>query len=151
MAAPYPRRKKNETVANQICSKIIWGKTDPTILDQMVNFEEYLGTKCFTQEELNEYLPFLKDRSYEDMVEIFKSVYEQLSERINNRENSVLQTYRIYIALMVMKPYKAIPMNNPMIKLCRYSWENDSNGSTKKSLKNMALVDQCIMMKKCQT
>ncbi len=151
MAAPYPRRKKNETVANQICGKIIWGKTDPTILNQMVNFEEYLGTQCFTQEELNEYLPFLKDRSYDDMVEIFKNVYEQLSERINNRENSVLQTFRIYIALTVMKPDKAIPMNNPMIKLCRYAWENDSNTSTKKALKNMALVDQCIMMKKCQT
>ncbi|MBQ6860271.1 MAG: hypothetical protein IJO08_01330 [Clostridia bacterium] len=151
MTAPYPRRKKNETIANQICSKIIWGKTDPTILNQMTNFEEFLATRCFTPEELAEYLPFLKDRSYDDMVEIFKSVYEQLSERINNRENSVLQTYRIYVALKVLKPDKNIPMNNPMIKLCRYSWENDGNTSMKKVLKNIALIDQCIMMKKCQT
>ena len=68
MATPYPRRKTNETVVNQICAKVIWGKTDPTILNRLANFQEYIETKSYTPEEIEKYIPFVKDRSYEEMV-----------------------------------------------------------------------------------
>ena len=151
MATPYPRRKTNETVVNQICAKVIWGKTDPTILNRLANFQEYIETKSYTPEEIEKYIPFVKDRSYEEMVAIYKAVYADLYERIKDSHHNMLQTFRIYIALMVLKPQKDIPMDNVMIEFCRKYWKFDCNGSLKESLKLISLIDRYALLKSYQT
>ncbi len=150
MAAPYPRKKTTETLVKQICSKVIWGKTDPTILNRLANLQEHIERKNYTSEEIATYIPFVKDRSYEEMVSIYKAVYNELYERIKDTHNNMLQTFRMYIALTVLKPEKDVPMNNVMIEFCRKYWKIDNNGSLKESLKLISLIDRYALLKTYQ-
>ena len=142
--------KSNETVAKQICGKVIWGKTDPTVLNRLANLQEYIEMKNYTPDEIATYIPFVKDRSYEEMLSIYKDVYNELYERIKDTHNTMLQTFRMYIALMVLKPEKDIPMNNVMIEFCRKYWKFDSNGSLKESLKLISLIDRYAVLRTYQ-
>lgn len=140
----YSRRKKSETIANQVIGKVIYGKTDASILNELTNLTEYIERKNYSQQEVLDYLPHFADRTFAEMVMIHKEISSQLFIRIKQPERTFLQTYRIYIALSVLEPEKHIPLSNPKIKFCARFFADDHSKHLSESFKTIKLIDICM-------
>ncbi len=144
--ASYPRRKKNQTVANQVIGKVIYGKaTDTRIISELTNVTEYIEHKNYTQAEIQEWLPHFADRTFAEMVMIHKEVYAQLAVRIKQQDCTFLQTYRMYLTMRAMEPEKHIPVSNPKIKFCAKYYLIDTATRLSESFKTIALIDTCLL------
>ena len=141
----YPRRKKSETIANQIIGRVIYDKYEPAILNELTNLTEYIEQRNYSPAEIAQYLPHFADRSLAEMVMIHKEVYHQLSLRLKTSDLTFLQTYRTYIALKAMEPEKNISMSNPRIKFCAKYYITDPALNLRDSFKTIALIDNCMM------
>ena len=141
----YPRRKKTQTVANQVIGKVIYGKpTDIKIISELTNLTEYIERKNYTPEQIQEWLPTFADRTFAEMVMIHKEVYAQLAVRIRQADCTFLQTYRMYLTMCVMEPEKRIPVSNPKIKFCSRFYLSDQTTKLSESFKTIALIDTCL-------
>lgn len=144
--ASYPRRKKNQTVANQVIGKVIYGRpADAKIINELTNLTEYITEKNYTQEEIQACFPHFADRTFAEMVMIHKEVYAQLAARIRQSDCTFLQTYRMYFAMCVMEPDKHIPESNPKIKFCAKFYRMDTAPKLSESFKTIALIDTCLL------
>ena len=136
-----PRRKRNETIAAKVIGRVIHGKYEPAILNELSCLAEHIEKKNYSSDEIAKYIPHFASRTYPEMVMIQQEVYHQLATRLKNSDLTFLQTYRVYIAMMNMKPDKHIPLNSPRIKFCAKFYMMDNAPCLRDSLKTIALID----------
>lgn len=136
--------QKTETAITQIIKEIEFGRRTTIILDRIPLFVENIEKRVYTDEEFADFFPICAGKSYQELKHIRKEVYKRLSEDIKNPSNTMLSTYRMYIALCNLYPKKKVPLSNLKIKLCKELWFSDLYTDFRQGLKMAILMDSII-------
>lgn len=131
-----------ETIVKRVVRDVKFGKKDPSILNQLCNLTEYIEKRNYTSEEMTEAFPVCANRTYQELKRIRKDVYNTLYDDIKSSDYSMMTTYRIYVALVVLYPERHLPMSNPKIKLCDILWGYDNTGNFNMVFEMLGLMDK---------
>lgn len=141
-----PKTKKTETIIRTIVREVKFGKKDPFILNRIASLVENIEHLNFTDEEFAEHFPLCAGKTYDELKRIRREVYKQLSETIKEPSNSMLATYRMYVALVTLFPDRRVTQSNKKIKVAKDLWEFDNTGSFKRVFKLLENMDGVILI-----